>query len=102
FQQSKFDSSTLLRSLAYSVALSVRQAQVYGTSVLGTATSQSNCATGVSGSYALSNCYASAYGIYFNSASSGQYILFADLDGNGKYTAGENVKVFTLGTNYVI
>ncbi len=27
FQQKRFDSSTLLRSLAYSVALSVRQAQ---------------------------------------------------------------------------
>ena len=35
FQQAKFNSSTLLRSLTYSVALSVRQAQVYGTSVRG-------------------------------------------------------------------
>src|SRR3990167_11377146 len=33
FQQAKFNSATLMRSLTYSVALSMRQAQVYGTSV---------------------------------------------------------------------
>jgi prepilin-type N-terminal cleavage/methylation domain-containing protein len=33
FQHRRFDSSTLLRSLAYSIALSIRQSQVYGTSV---------------------------------------------------------------------
>ena len=32
-RQQRFNSSTLLQSLAYSVALSVRQAQVYGTSI---------------------------------------------------------------------
>src|SRR5579872_2305660 len=32
--QSKFGSSTIMRSLAYQVALSLRQAQVYGTSVV--------------------------------------------------------------------
>ncbi|HEY5383440.1 MAG TPA: prepilin-type N-terminal cleavage/methylation domain-containing protein [Candidatus Paceibacterota bacterium] len=86
--QARFDSSTVLRSLAYSVALSVRQAQVYGTSVYGTTNSSSIT-------------YASAYGIYF-SAIPGQYILFADLNSNGKYDSGEDVKVFTLSSGYVI
>ena len=85
-RQSKFDSSTILRSLAYSVALSVRQAQVYGTSVLGS----SNGGTVQ---------YAPAYGLYFNNSSS--YILFADFNNNGVYDpATETVKVFPLSTGY--
>ena len=98
FNQSKFDSSTILRSLAYSVALSVRQAQVYGTSVLGTSTPQVAC----TGFYAAGVCYVSAYGVYFNAASPGQYILFADLNNNGHYDTGEDVKVFSFSTGYVI
>ncbi|MBI2004934.1 prepilin-type N-terminal cleavage/methylation domain-containing protein [Patescibacteria group bacterium] len=35
-QQRKFNSATLMRTLAYNIALSIRQAQVYGTSVVGT------------------------------------------------------------------
>jgi prepilin-type N-terminal cleavage/methylation domain-containing protein len=96
--QSKFDSSTILRSLAYSVALSVRQAQVYGTSVLGTSTPQAAC----NGFYASGVCYASAYGLYFTTGSPGQYILFADINSNGKYDVGEDAKVFSLGTGYSI
>ncbi len=90
--QSRFDSSTLLRSLAYSVALSVRQAQVYGVSVFGT-----NTSSGVT--------YASAYGVYVNAVNNNQYILFADLH-PGTYDSAtvqsEAVKTFTLGTGYVI
>ncbi len=89
-RQSKFDSSTILRSLAYSVALSVRQAQVYGTSVLGTA------------SGGTVN-YASAYGLYFTSGSPSSYILFADLNNNGAYDpATETVKIFSLNAGYTI
>lgn len=100
-QQSKFNSATILRSLAYSVALSMRQAQVYGTSVFGTSAAQANCTGGF---YATNtgSCFASAYGLYFNSSSPTQYILFADLNSNSRYDAGENVKVFTLGTGYAI
>jgi hypothetical protein len=98
FNQAKFDSSTILRSLAYSVALSVRQAQVYGTSVLGTSTPQVAC----SGFYSAGECYVSAYGVYFNSASPGQYILFADLNNDGRYETGEAIKVFSLNTDYVV
>ncbi len=104
FKQSKFDSSTILRGLAYSVALSMRQAQVYGTSVLGNATSAGNCTTTSGGFYntTTGTCFASAYGVFFNSSSPGQYTLFADLNSNGKYDSGEDVKVFTLGTGYTV
>lgn len=103
-KQSQFDSSTILRSLAYSVALSMRQAQVYGTSVLGNATTVGACNTTSGGFYnaGTGTCFASAYGVYFNSSTPGQYILFADLNSNGKYDSGEDVKVFTLGTGYSV
>jgi len=89
-RQSSFDSSTILRSLGYSVALSVRQTQVYGTSVLGTSTP-----SGV--------VYASAYGLYFSSGSPSSYILFADLNGDGIYNPStETIKVFSLSPGYTI
>ncbi len=89
-RQSAFDSSTVLRSLAYSVALSVRQAQVYGVSVLG---SQSG------GSIQ----YAPAYGLYFSRTTPKSYVLFADFNNNQVYdAASETVKVFTLSPGYII
>lgn len=89
-RQSKLDSSTILRSLAYSVALSVRQAQVYGTSVLGSASG-----AGVN--------YAPAYGLYFSSATPSSYVLFADFNNNGVYDSGtETVKVFSLNAGYIV
>jgi hypothetical protein len=101
FNQGKFNSSTILRSLAYSVALSVRQAQVYGTSVLGTSTPQVAC----SGFYAAGVCYVSAYGVYFNAASPTQYTIFADLH-PGTYDSAtvlsESIKTFSLNTGYVV
>jgi len=92
FRQSKLNSSTLLRSLGYSIALSMRQAQVYGTSVVGTQTGGTTV-------------FASGYGLYFNSTSPNNYILFADLNNNGAYNTtptDETVKVFTLDTGYTI
>ncbi len=104
-RQSRFDSSTVLRSLAYGVALSVRQAQVYGTSVVGTSTTQVACGTGFYNTV-TGNCYASAYGLYFSNALStavpSSYILFADLNGDGKYETNEFVKSFFLPTGYTI
>ena len=83
FRQTKFNSSTVLRSLAYSVALSARQAQVYGTSV-----------------YASGTSFASAYGLYFDSSLKKSYILFSDLNGNGHYDVGEDVRVFSLSPSF--
>lgn len=69
-RQQQFNSSTLGRSLAYSVALSIRQAQTYGTSVRA-----SN-----------SNFTAKAYGLYFDTSQDpSTYVLFADTNGNGRF-----------------
>ena len=91
--QRRFQSSTLLRSLAYSVALSVRQAQVYGSSIRESAAGAFD-----------TNSSAKAYGIYFSTGSSGTYVLFADSNNNGQYDAGggETVQTFTLGSGYTI
>jgi len=68
FQQRQFDSTTLLRSLAYSVALSIREAQTYGLSV-----------RSFGGEFP-------AYGIYFNPGTyASEYFLFADTNENGQY-----------------
>lgn len=89
-RQQKFDSATLMRTLSYSVALSVRQAQVYGTSVVGTTTVSGGTPT-----------YAAGYGIFFN-ANTDRYRLFADINNNGKYTSNEIQQTFMLGSGYTI
>ncbi len=92
FQQAKFNSSTLLRSLTYSLALSVRQAQVFGVSVR-----ESTPGSGV---------FSSGYGIYLPSGTITQYYLFPDLNGNGAYDSASEgppiPTVFTLGNGYVL
>lgn len=91
FQQSKFNSSTILRSLTYSVALSVRQAQVYGTSVR-----ESSPGSGIFGQ---------GYGVYIPSAGTATdntYYMFSDNNGDGAYTSGEELPVYRLGTGYRI
>lgn len=92
FNQNKFNSSTLMRSLAYSVGLSIRQAQLYGVSVRGFG----------SGS---SPTFANGYGVYFSNATT--YTLFADIDNNGAYTAGEGLSgvggvLVSVGRGYTI
>ncbi len=92
-RQGRFNSSSILRSLTYSVALSVRQAQVYGVSVRGQGAGDPQ--------------FAPAYGVRF-STEKNIYALFADLNGDGQYqdTAGEKVKEFKVGnansTDYVV
>lgn len=95
FRQEGFNSSTLLRSLSYSIALSVRQAQVYGVSVRESA--------------AGSGVFANGYGVYFGNsglADTSHYLLFADINGDGQYAAGEELPRFTIGngrgTDYLI
>ena len=88
FQQRQFDSTTLLRSLAYSVALSVRQAQTYGVSVRG-----------------LGGVFSQSHGIYVSSGDLSHYYIFSDL--NGDYAresdGSEDVETFSLvGQNFNI
>lgn len=98
-RQAKFDSSTLLRSLAYSMALSVRQAQVYGTSTFGTTTAVGNCTVGT---YTNGACFAQGYGINVAIGSPSSYVLYADLNNNGTYDNGEVVKLYNLGQGYTL
>jgi hypothetical protein len=88
-RQSRFNSSTLLRSLSYSIALSIRSAQVYGTSVRGITQS-------------VTTVYAPAYGAYFNGSTS--YLLFADINNNGTYDSGTDsvVQSYQVGGGFQI
>jgi prepilin-type N-terminal cleavage/methylation domain-containing protein len=85
---SRFNSSVLLGSLAYDIALSVREAQVYGVSVRG-----------------VSNNFQAGYGIHFSSPNS--YILFADTypagTPNKKYDPQDTiVSTYTLSNGHSI
>ena len=97
FQQSKFNSSTLLRSLTYSMALTVRQAQVYGTSVRGFTPQSGGSAT-----------FGSGYGVHFPViATPYQYYLFADsAGGDGQRAANGSEDAppspFTVGKGYLV
>ncbi len=90
-QQKKFDSSTILRSLAYSVALSIRQAQVYGTSIRQFDTT--------------SNGFNYNYSVAFRKTITDSYTLFADIDGNKQYSTtptDEKVQQFKIASGYTI
>ena len=69
----RFGGAILLENLAYDVALSVRQAQVYGISVRQFETVS----------------FQVSYGMYFTVGSS--YSLFGDKNGNGLWDGGEDV-----------
>ena len=77
---SDFDSVVLLKSLAYEVALSAREAQTLGVGVRGDG-----------------GTFDAAYGVHFTPGT--EYILFEDLDGNTQYDSGEEVTVYTIGNN---
>jgi hypothetical protein len=90
-RQQAFDSSTLLRSLAYSVALSFEQAQTYDVGVRGF-TSSGSAATQ----------FASGYGVYFSSGSATSYLTFADLnDDHLRASNGsEDLPAYLLSNTY--
>jgi type II secretory pathway pseudopilin PulG len=93
FNTSGFNSAILLRSLAYEVGLSVREAQLYGVAVR----------------QSQSGDFNASYGVYFNSATIGAsnpnstYPLFADTyppgAPDGQYTAGEDTLIETFKLN---
>jgi prepilin-type N-terminal cleavage/methylation domain-containing protein len=71
--QNQFNSSILLRNLSYDIALSIRQAQVFGLSI------RSGFGVNTQG-----------YGVHFDSENDSSYILFAD-DGDLQFDAGDTV-----------
>ncbi len=92
----KFGGQSLLQNLAYDIALSVREAQVYGISVQNTGTSGD---------------LTPGYGMYFSTADSAHYHLFADtssgpgvLEPDGVYEAGEDVSPspYSIGSGFQI
>ncbi len=70
--QNRFGGQITLTNLAYSLALSIRQAQTYGLAVREVNSGSGN--------------FSAAFGVHFDPATPSQYIIFADLDGNGRYT----------------
>jgi prepilin-type N-terminal cleavage/methylation domain-containing protein len=70
FNQNKFDSTVLLKNLAYDIALTIRQAQTYGVNVK---ESQQ------SGNF-------SSYGVYIKSDETQKIIFFSDIDGDKSFS----------------
>ncbi len=92
----EYGGQVLLQNFAYDVALSVRQAQVYGISV-------QRFGSGVSSSFTA------GYGIHFDISTPTTYILFADaVNPNGLYdcpspgTSCELVTANTINSGYFI
>lgn len=75
-----FNSTILLRNLAYEIALSVREAQVLGIGVLGN-----------------NGSFGEGYGMHFTLGTT--YTLFADTNVNDRYDAGEAMSVYTISQN---
>ncbi|MBY0539407.1 prepilin-type N-terminal cleavage/methylation domain-containing protein [Patescibacteria group bacterium] len=84
---SKFNSSVLLGNLAYSIAVSVREAQVYGVSV-----------------QQYNSSFKSGYGVHVEAGNGAEYIFFADTNGNKTYDkdADAIVKRYTLNAQHSI
>lgn len=69
----RFGGQVLLQNLAYDIALSVRQAQVYGISVQ---------------RFGSTNTFADGYGMVFQTSANTSYSLFGDLNSNRLYDVG--------------
>jgi prepilin-type N-terminal cleavage/methylation domain-containing protein len=83
----RFGGVVLLENLAYNIALSIRQAQVYGISVQRFGTGTFNV----------------GYGMHFNLSSPTTYLLFADaVQQNGMYDQGELVASTDISSGYQI
>jgi hypothetical protein len=84
---SRFGGKILLENLAYDMALSMREAQVYGISVLRFGAST----------------YTAGYGMHFAVSTPTSYTLFGDaIQVDGLFTAGETVKTYSIDRGYRI
>lgn len=80
FNYGKFTSQTILTNMAYEVALSIREAQIYGVSV-----------RSPDGTLA-SNPFSLPYGVYFQEGTN-TYYLFADEDIDGEFDGSDCASV---------
>lgn len=86
---SKFGGQVLLRNLAYDIALSVREAQVYG----------------ISARSFLGAQFAAGHGVYVDLAEGNTFFfIYTDVDNNAFFTsaATEWVETFSIGRGYTI
>lgn len=83
----KFGGQTLLRNLAYDIALSIREAQIYG----------------ISARSFLSAQFSSGYGAYFSfNESNKEFFLYTDVNGDNFFASDEMVETFTIGKGYTL
>lgn len=83
----QFGGNVLLQNLAYDVALSIRQSQVYGIAVRRFGTSAS---------------FGAPYGVHFDTANQTTYALFADANTtNGLFDSGANPSELVQATSIV-
>lgn len=87
---SVFDSTVLLKGLAYDIAASLREAQVYSLSAFGSTSD--------------TNQFDSPYGMSFTPSTKEYYFFRYDGSGYPEYTIGSitNLDVFTIGRNMEI
>ncbi len=81
---SRFGNVIVLQNLAHDIALAIRQAQVYGIAVRGSASN-----------------FDVAYGVHFTQGTSA-FELFTDASLNGSYDPGETLLATTIGGGYRI
>jgi prepilin-type N-terminal cleavage/methylation domain-containing protein len=86
---SLFNNQILTTNLAYDIALSIREAQSYGTNVRGF-----DPGGGV--------IFDAGYGVHFDESSNNSYIFFADLNQNKEYDNGELIDLVTIGGGHTI
>lgn len=89
--QNRFGGQVLLQNFVYDVALSIRQAQVYGLAVVRTG-------SGPDSTY-------SSYGAHFDISTPARYYIFPDINGNGLQDSGSEVdiaQVMNIKRGYVI
>ena len=84
-QYQSFNSSVILKNLAYEVAISIREAQVLSVSVLGD-----------------SGDFSGIYGVHFPDGGGSSYSIFIDSNSNLQYEAGvdEIFETFTLNRDF--
>lgn len=83
----KFGGSVLLQNLAYDVALSMREAQVYGIAVRRFGASD----------------FTAGYGVHLETGANNKiYTIFADANKDGNYDTGELVRGITIQRGYHI
>lgn len=88
FRFDSFDSVVVLKSIAYEIALTVREAQVFAVSASGD----------------TSGTFDTPYGVYIDSNSPNNYIFFEDSNNNLQYESGTDtiIETYTMNAKYQV